>query len=227
MDLLELPQAFIDDALQEPETGMGYQFVTAHIDYSTGKKPGFLIAGAYLLLQEEMEKTASAENVETERRIYVDVSEPAVKTASTLPKDASLTVLPPGSFKHMFRTGRTHAPTPPFVTKTTGADLFFRLSPFRRDRRIKPDGSVVAGTYSTSDNDMNEVPSGLAAVGRYALPSRLPAVHVFRIKPPVGTPVAYGTVKPNYGMAGGGVEAYFPSGCPKGSATYQKTIPVK
>ncbi len=82
-------------------------------------------------------------------------------------------------------------------------------------------------TYSTTYNDVKEVPSGLAAVGRYALPSPLPAVHLFLIQPHPGTDVAYGTVRPNYGMAGGGVEVYFPNGTDPNTVMYFMDIPIK
>lgn len=116
---------------------------------------------------------------------------------------------------------------PPFTYFSKQDEEFIRLSAFKNDQRIKTDGSVISGTYGTTPNDMTVTPSGLAAVGRFALPNRLPATHVFKIKPPSNTPILFGTVTPNFGLCGGGVEVYFPKGCPAGSAKYIGTIPEK
>jgi hypothetical protein len=116
---------------------------------------------------------------------------------------------------------------PPYTYYSKPGDVFIRLSAFDNDRRILLDGSVREGTYATTLTDMKVTPSGAAAVGRYALPDRLPAVYVYRIIPPPKTPVFFGTVTPNYGLCGGGVEVYFPQGCPAGSANLYETIPDK
>ncbi len=115
---------------------------------------------------------------------------------------------------------------PPYTAITQNGDVFYRLSAFRNDRRILQDGSIPNRTYATTRNDLSVVPSGGAAVGRFALPTRLPAVHVFEIRPPVGTTYMYGTVLPNYGLAGGGVEVMFPYGCAPRSAIYSHAIPI-
>ncbi len=118
---------------------------------------------------------------------------------------------------------------PPFTDFTNGTEVFIRYSAFNPDKRIKPDGSVIRGTYCTTLNDDQEVPSGLAAVGRYALPSRLSHIYAYEIRPPKDIPIYFGTVTPNYGLAGGGVEVFFPDGCPEGSASFSpsKTIPLR
>lgn len=89
--------------------------------------------------------------------------------------------------------------------------MYFRLSAFRRDRRVMPDGGFVRGTYATTYNDLKMVPSGFAAVGRYALPSTLSARYVFPIVTGA-SPIYVGTTTPNFGQAGGGVEVLFPNG---------------
>jgi len=116
---------------------------------------------------------------------------------------------------------------PPYVYYTEPGEEFIRLSAFKNDKRIGEDGSVIGGTYATTPNDMNVTPSGLAAVGRYALPNRLPAKFVFKITPPPSTPIYFGTVTPNYGLCGGGVEVFFPNPLPEGSAKFITEIPIK
>lgn len=88
---------------------------------------------------------------------------------------------------------------------------FHRFSAFYPDKRVNPKtGNFAAGTYVTPDSEVPFVPSGFAAVGRFALPNYLPASYHYTIEAPTGTAVAFGTVAPAFGQAGGGVEAYFP-----------------
>lgn len=89
--------------------------------------------------------------------------------------------------------------------------LYCRFSAFPNDRRVNRDGSFVPGTYATTYNDLSMVPSGFAAVGRYALPSTLSARFMYPIVTGA-SPIYVGTATPNYGQAGGGVEVMFPSG---------------
>ena len=73
------------------------------------------------------------------------------------------------------------------------------------------------GTYVTTDTDTSQVPSGLAAVGRYALPNPTPAIYKFVLCPPSGTSISCGTVSPNFGQAGGGVEVLLNARLPSGT----------
>jgi hypothetical protein len=85
---------------------------------------------------------------------------------------------------------------------------YYRFSAYNRDKRVAPDGSFIPGTYATTYNDMHFVPSGFAAVGRYALPNPASAQFVF----PILTrdqPTLMSTATPNFGQAGGGVEVLF------------------
>lgn len=85
--------------------------------------------------------------------------------------------------------------------------LFFRYSANRADPRILNDGRVKAGTYATTYNDIRLVPSGLAAVGRYALPVSASAEFMFPIMS--DAPYRMGTALPHFGQSGGGVEVFF------------------
>lgn len=122
----------------------------------------------------------------------------------------------------VLRQERLHA-SPPFPFVTEKAE-FVRFSAFRNDRRILPDGSLRRGTYVTSARDAQMVPSGYAAVGRYALPNPLPAVHRFDIllRGPVQGLV--GTVAPAYSQAGGGVEVELVYGAPAASVRNHSQI---
>ncbi len=68
----------------------------------------------------------------------------------------------------------------------------------------------MPGTYATTYSDFHLVPSGFAAVGRYALPNPASARFLFQITT-YDRPTFMGTATPNFGQAGGGVEVFFQS----------------
>ena len=111
-----------------------------------------------------------------------------------------------------------------FPLQTKSPERFVRFSAFRNDRRVHQDGSLLPGTYVTSERDAGCTPSGFAAVGRYALPNPMPAINRFDIAIPKGTSGLVGTVAPAFGQAGGGVEIELTNGTPPGSVTGPTTI---
>ena len=231
MTVYELTSDMRKRALRETEIAMGHH--EAGIKSGASLERGYVVCGRYFVSLAEAGYVERPGSGVPPPMINVATSEPSIRDLSEAPwlrgPDVSLTILPHASALAQLAPGRSPSPldTPPFVTTATREDLFYRLSAFRHDHRIGADGAVAPQTYTTTDSDMGEVPSGLAAVGRYALPSRLPAVFVFAIAPPPGTQVAYGTVTPANGLAGGGVEAFFPKGCAAGSARFQRRLPMK
>lgn len=225
MQVFCLPDALLSKALSEPELGMGFQEVELNFRYRPER--GMLLSGTYFLPSEFMTKVAhGTKNNESMRHIFLATKTADIVKPANVSPDAMQRILVLPDISIADRSVKMAA-MPEFEDETVCGDVFYRLSAFKDDKRINTDGSVTPGTYCTSDNDFKMTPSGLAAVGRYALPSPLPAIHVFLITPPPKTKVAYGTVRPNFGMAGGGVEAYFPNGIPRNSAHYYRTIPIK
>lgn len=92
---------------------------------------------------------------------------------------------------------------------------YYRFSAAPRDKRIAPNGDFLPGTYATTFADFHFVPSGFAAVGRYALPNPASARFVFQIIT-FDRPTKMGTATPNFGQAGGGVEVLFGKGARNG-----------
>lgn len=93
---------------------------------------------------------------------------------------------------------------------------YFRYSAYSRDKRVRPgSGDFLPGTYATTYPDIHFVPSGFAAVGRYALPNPASARFVFPIVT-FDRPNLMGTATPNFGQAGGGVEVLFSRGARNG-----------
>ena len=114
-----------------------------------------------------------------------------------------------------------------YPSATRAGEVLHRYSAFWPDRRIAPNGSVSPGTYVTTASDEPLVPSGLAAVARYALPNPAPAVYKYTIHPPVASRIRCGTCTPLYGQAGGGVEISLVNSLPAGSAYPPATIPER
>lgn len=82
---------------------------------------------------------------------------------------------------------------------------FFRFTSTPVDLRFNS-SALKADTYLTTENDRHFVNSGFGAVGRYALPMPIPASFVHNYTLPAGTHLMVGTVGPQFGQAGGGVE---------------------
>ena len=98
--------------------------------------------------------------------------------------------------------------------------VFYRFISSEADHRYV-DEKLSANTYVTTSNDAVHVNSGFAVVARYALPLPLPADHRIEYKLPKGTRIQVGTVAPNFGQAGGGVEVFLPE------ATFASKVSVR
>jgi hypothetical protein len=112
------------------------------------------------------------------------------------------------------------------VEMSKSEEQFLRFSAYANDRRIKPDGSVLPGTYVTTMADgMMHVKTGMDAVRRYALPNPAPADHRFHMEPPYAIAIRRGIVAPANGQPGGGVEVIFENGAPAKTTYKHDQIP--
>ena len=115
-----------------------------------------------------------------------------------------------------------------YISTTRPGEIFVRYSAYYPDFRINlSNGSVRSGTYATTATDRPHAPSGLAAVGRHALPNPAPASYTYTISPPPRTRISCGTVAPGFGQAGGGVEVQFKKALPAGAAHGPNLIPER
>lgn len=109
--------------------------------------------------------------------------------------------------------------SPRYVAGTAGAipliaqdtllvnTVFLRYISTPTDHRFNTaTGELRAGTYLTSQLDRNHADTGFGSVGRYALPLPVPVTNVIEYTLPAGTVIDVGTVAPQFGQAGGGVE---------------------
>ena len=110
-------------------------------------------------------------------------------------------------------TGSTGA-LPLIATDTLKVSVtFYRYVNALPDPRFAG-GNLAAGTYLTSRADIAHADSGFGVVGRYALPIPLPTSHQVPYELPAGTLIEVGTVSPNFGQSGGGVEIRLPKATP-------------
>ena len=243
--LLRLPDRLSDHLLNEPESGMGYQIAVVDEDrylilgtvlavpirraraylVQESPKPVTIVARGPMLLEgDELYLTewqvpatgwVDSEDLESLNRMaetWLRGDDPMSTLEELRPLEGSLAKV------------ETHGSYP---SQSRPGELFIRYSAFANDRRINSDGSVQSGTYVTTETDARLVPSGLSAVGRYALPKTTPALNRFVLRPPAGTPIHCGAVTPKFGQAGGGVEVQFNSGLPSGTAFGPQPIPER
>jgi hypothetical protein len=200
-----------------PETGMGFQIVEAVI---WGRKKPLLVLNAseaidlsQIGLEIGGDPSAILRNG---LRIIEVLKSGVVDTMTMAPAPHSFRLL---SSRVPIARAATAALTTPLVAlpsslvkhvTLTANRTFRRFSAFSPDHRVDPvTGNFVAGTYAAPESEIAFVPTGFAAVGRFALPNKVPASNHYEIEAPTGTSVDFGTVAPAFGQAGGGVEAYF------------------
>ncbi len=221
--MLKLNLDFQAQLLRQPESGMGYQIVEA-ITVNDEVKRGVAYNAELFLFEEEPRralKTTTYARLLTEAKSSAD----EIKSLRVLPRTAST---PPAfalretaaSYVRKARSARD-APT----EQTKEKEVFERFSAYENDRRIRTDGSLLPGTYATTEEDASNVRTGTEAGARYALPNPKPASNVFTIRPHKDTLIQRGIVEPANGQPGGGVEVIFTAGTLSGTVAGQVKIP--
>ena len=201
------------ELLALPESGMGFQHVTAIFQGQTGQ---FLVLNAEWAL--ELTELGLADGADP---ATIEANGARVMAAVRDVMARYLASWAPRSFA--IQTARIGASTPraagPVIAQPSSlvkrcllpaSRTFHRYSAFNPDRRVDPcTGDWLPGTYGTTESEVPFVPTGFVAVGRFALPNQLPASHFYTIRAASGTNVSFGTVAPAFGQSGGGIEAFF------------------
>ena len=116
----------------------------------------------------------------------------------------------------------------PFHGTCGGAEQYYRYEQFPTSRRIdmKKHAVVANDTYGAPASEEPFTPTGLSAVGRFALPLVLPACWRYELTPPSGTRIYYGASVPLYGQSGGAVEVMFPNPFSNAGQIKTKILPI-
>lgn len=220
--MLKLTDQYTRALLAQLESGMGYQIVEATLSDNKTKR-GLAYNAELLLFDEE--------------RHQFKLSTPYLKlleSARSAPSEIkALRVIPRATVTTHSARESSGATVQKKATpakdaskeKTKAGEVFKRFSAYQNDRRVASDGSLLAGTYATTEEDAKNVNTGKDAVARYALPNPAPASYVFTIKPDKDTDVQRGIVEPAFGQPGGGVEVMFTNGTQPKTVTGPTKIP--
>jgi hypothetical protein len=214
-----MDQNAIQDLINLPETGMGFQIVEARIWGATKPLLVFNASEAIDISQLGLEMGQEPDAVlKNGLRIINAMQTGIVQTMIMAPGPTGFNLLNSRIPLVAAAAAAAKGPVaalPSSLVKTvtlTANRVFHRFSAYNPDRRVNPTtGNFVAGTYAAPASEVPYVPTGFVAVGRFALPLNLPASHHYEVEAPVGTLVHFGTVAPAFGQAGGGVEAFFPN----------------
>ena len=207
MPLFRLDQTAIARLLEQPESGLGYQVVLLR------NSPLVVFnATTAIPLEELRSRSFTAEDY-----FLLSGDPETLSTQESLRYDGSLDVVfsqfDPELRSSVFGLSFSETAIEPSESAipTRLPQSYYRYSAYYRDKRVDSHGNFLPGTYATTYPDMHFVPSGFAAVGRYALPNPASARFVFGIVT-FDRPTLIGTATPNFGQAGGGVEVLFGNG---------------
>jgi len=211
MPLIKLKHTTTSRLLEKPETGMGYQIIAY--------KGGALVifnATIAIPLNELRKISFNEKDYQLLSGDPENVTSIFSQDELDFPDDILIVDLLQGTGLQTDTYGLSFSEsviTPPeSIISSKLPYSYYRYSPYYIDKRVdSKTGDYLPGTYATTNVDMHFVPSGFAAVGRYALPSPASAKYIFPIVT-YNKPNLMGTAAPNYGQAGGGVEVFFKDG---------------
>ena len=220
--MLKLDSSLQIQLLKQPESGMGYQIVEA-VTSDHKVKRGTCYNAELLLFEEEPRAIlrTSYKSLLAEAKISTGQIT-SLRVIASAALTSPIYVLREASAVH---ERRGHPAKDAAVEKTKENEVFKRFTAYENDRRINSDGSLLPGTYATTEEDAKNVKTGKEAVARYALPNPKPASNVWTIRPRKDTLVQYGIVEPANGQPGGGVEVIFTTGTHAGTVTGPEKIP--
>jgi hypothetical protein len=216
--LLQLEQASRSQLAKFPESGMGYFLALARLPRDLEDTYVIVAGNDYVVPSEAHPSYYSLLDV-LAGKLFPAGPPLQISTTLSTPAGRNVAALPPGYVPAMGAVSLLGS-----VVLTSKA-RFYRFTGTAVDHRFN--GSHLAvDTYLTTQADHTYANSGFAAVGRYALPIPVPAsyVHVYELL--AGTSLLVGTVLPNFGQAGGGVEVKTPSPGAGPAATLIHSAPI-
>jgi hypothetical protein len=208
--------------LDQPESGMGFQFVEAELKNGERQK-GTVFNAEYFLRRSESPRLLRDIEEPSRRLLLIEQKELGLGDEIESVRVIAGQVLEQGRVAESAKD--TGAAADAEEENLGAPEKFKRFSAFKNDRRMTANGGLLPGSYATTDSDAQKVKTGSDAVRRYALPNPTPAVFVFTIGAPSGTLLKRGIVQPAFGQPGGGVEILFTKGTPANTVTGPSQIP--
>lgn len=190
--------------LKLPETGMGYQIISAPVIGQMQERT-FIIYNATLLLTLKNEEffLADKEKIVEEglKKIKKDAPSIALGKLTVLDKNLSHVVVGEETPSPI---GAKDNPE----EKAEGGEVFVRMSPYTKDNRVdKKTKNLLKGSFATTLVDFEAARKENAnLIDRYALPNDLEPEVAFHIQAEKGDRFRKGKVQPAFGHSGGGIE---------------------
>jgi len=198
----------IQELVNLPESGMGYQFIEAETGYfSTRSK--YLVLNSELIIEDSGQIINEVKNIfrNDYRSVLFSANEIELKNIRLI-ENLSYTSIK--NFSVTANTGAIHQKE----EYASGNEIFTRLSAYENDKRIDfINKKLMPGSYTTTFADYDFCKkNNLDPVDRYALPNDEAIKWVFHIQPISTDKLQRGIVEPAYNHKGGGIEAYFKNG---------------
>jgi len=221
--MIRIEKKWEEVLLSKPETGMGYQIV----EYKIGRiKQKGIVLNAEILINENEVESLKQFSLGLKETKFLETAESSrnIEEIEVLSRKEIISI---DEIFLGFMKGMNIPAKDAKVSYTTKNEVFKRFSAFKNDKRITPEGGLLPGTYTTTEEDAKNVKTGKEAVDRYALPNDDPAIYVFTVKPPEDTEVKRGVVQPLDDKKGGGVEVLFINGSPSNTVEGPVEIPAE
>ena len=208
----KLASSLTEKMIHMPETGMGYQIVTA--TYRDHRQRNAIVLNCSLIEPiigdaQQLIKTLLSEDIQFTE-----------KTASYAEDIIDVTLRDLPSIFKAIQFNESLAAQNASVSYSISDELFIRFSVFLNDHRITGNQGLLPGTYATTYHDAQlclarrDDPRA-----RYALPNPIPVKYAFQIEPPAMTRLRRGIVQPANNQPGGGEEVIFINGSPAHTVT--------
>lgn len=208
MELYRLSNDNIQNLAQLPETGMGYQIITAVREY---------IPKEYIVFNCEFALVTYGFSFEIPEAISLHLKARNYSFSEIFERESTTITLSNVELKSKsksFLAESNKGAKDGNKEKANGDELFVRLSAFKDDRRVdKKKKCLLPGSFTTTASDALRCKIEKDdADKRYALPSELKIEWAFFIQPKPTDELQRGIVQEAFGKKGGGKEAYFDKG---------------
>lgn len=204
-----------------PETGMGYQIISAAREERSSKEYFVAYNGQmtvdldekFITIREHAVARLKTHYFNDLKNLRLDINSiETVSKADFNKNHALLERAAMAQYKQYESHGR--GATDSVHEHADGESVFVRLSAYEDDIRIDTiNQRLMEGSYTTTHSDYTDcVRINDDPVDRYALPSTMKPEWAFYIRPRQGDLFQKGIVQPAFGHRGGGEEAFFKNG---------------